>query len=107
MEKKVCGCEGGCSCGVMHGMGVCHYHGKNHLIKIILKLVIVMLIFGFGFKLGEISGSIRGFHGGRGMMDRDGGYRMMQGYGNLDNTLDIGVKAMPPSAQTTPAPVKQ
>src|ERR1035437_3109509 len=67
LDKKQCGdngckssCQGG-TCGEMHSMsgcGGCH-GGKHHLKKMILKLIIVILIFWCGFKLGEITGSIR------------------------------------------------
>ncbi len=91
-----------CECG-MHPMGPMGYHGchggKHHLIKIILKIIIVILIFWCGFKLGNITGSIRGEygHGNR------GGVQMMRGYNNFNNII-------PPNAntgtQTTPTPVK-
>ena len=95
MDKK-CGCgegdckachpnNGGACCGMhsmMMGHGCCG--GRRHLVKIILKIVIVVLIFWCGFKLGEISGSIRTEYGGY----RMGGFKMMQGgwNGYYDNT---------------------
>lgn len=68
MDKMVCG---GKVCG----------HSYNHLIKMILMLFILMMVFCFGFRLGEIS---RGIHGGNNMMYRGGynddfgGVRMMK-----------------------------
>lgn len=74
-----------------------HCHGgKHHLVKMILKLVIIILIFWCGFKLGEITGSIRY---GRGMENRND-FRMMQGYNysnNIPNTNGVVV----------PTPAKQ
>jgi len=82
LDKKVCGgcgcpcsgnCEGG-SCGGMHHG--CH-GGKRHLVKMILKLFILIIIFWCGFKLGEMTGFIRGEYG-RGTS----GFGMMRSYGN-------------------------
>jgi hypothetical protein len=80
MEKKQCGdmcgcksaCQGG-SCGGMQGMYGCH-GGKRHLMKVVLKLLIVIIIFWCGFKLGVMTGFIRAEYG------NGNGYRMMQGY---------------------------
>lgn len=65
------GCMGGCA---MMGH-MCGCHGRHHLVKVILKIIIVVLIFWCGFKLGVITGSIRGG-------ETRGGFRMMQGYNN-------------------------
>jgi hypothetical protein len=77
MDKKECGCgEGKCMCG--GAMGHMHgCHGKYHLVKVILKLVIIIIIFWCGFSLGQITGSIRAGYGraGAGMMLR-GGYNL-------------------------------
>lgn len=64
LDKKQCvGCAGG-SCGGMSSMSGCGGHGEKHyLVKIILKLIIVMIIFSCGFKLGVITGSIRAEYG--------------------------------------------
>ena len=85
MEKKCEGgsCNCGCSGGMMHG-----FHGhKHHLIKMILKLIILGIIFCYAFKLGEINGSLESgrSYGGREMM-RGGnyGYGMMGVYNNSD-----------------------
>jgi hypothetical protein len=74
-NKNVCG--EGCKCGAcgMSGMGGCGCHGgKHHLVKMILKIIIVVLIFWCGFKLGNITGAIRATYGN--------GYGMMRGYYN-------------------------
>ena len=83
MDKPVCGgmCGGSCGgCGGMHGMGGCGCHGgKSHLMKVILKIVIMILIFWCGFKLGVMTGSLQAFYGGG--MRYETGYRMMNGGG--------------------------
>jgi hypothetical protein len=79
MEKK---CEGGCKCGscggMQQGMGGCgcHHGGRHHLMKMILKLVIVIIIFWCGFKLGEMTGFIQAQYG-RGMMMRGGNFNVV------------------------------
>ena len=65
MENKKCEdcakgvCQGGSCCGMhsMWGHG-CH-GGKHHLVKMILKIIIVILIFWCGFRLGETTGFIK------------------------------------------------
>ncbi len=84
-EKKMCGC------GNMPQMG-CHGHhccGKHHLVKMILKILIVVLIFWCGFNLGKIVGTIKGQYGHG--FDK-GNFEMMRGY-NQD---------FAPTADTTP-----
>ena len=83
VEKK---CEEGCKekCGACPGMMFmgahgCHGGKCHHLLKIILKLIIIMMIFCFGFKLGVITGSVRGLQEESRISNR-GGYGMMQGY---------------------------
>ena len=75
-EGEKCGGSCGCnSMGHMHG-----YHGKYHLVKVILKLFIVIIIFWCGFKLGEMTGVIRASYvrtGGMMMMHNSGGYNNM------------------------------
>jgi hypothetical protein len=83
-------CEGcdkcGCCCGSMtrmHGFCGCR-RGVYGLLKVILKIIIIMLIFACGFKLGVLVGSVRGGY------DRVGGFGMMRvGDGNFtfSNTL--------------------
>ncbi|MDE2030839.1 MAG: hypothetical protein KGI58_01085 [Patescibacteria group bacterium] len=75
------------NCHNMHHMGMCGCHGGKYyfMIKAILKIIIVILIFWCGFKLGEITGSIRGYEhtGGR------YGFGMMNGYDNYNNGFDL------------------
>ena len=54
MDKKVCGCGGGMGGGNCGGMGMhgCH-GGKYHLMKVILKLVILIIVFWCGLKAGR------------------------------------------------------
>jgi hypothetical protein len=78
MDKKECGaCGGGC-CGGMHMHG-CHDR-KRHLLKMILKIVIIVLIFWCGFQLGQMTGFIKAEYG-RGIM--------MRGYGNNLNNNTV------------------
>ena len=98
-NKNVCkSClEGGSCCGMHCGHGF--HGGGHHLVKIILKLFIIIIIFWCGFRLGEISGSIRGVNGW-GMMNRNN-WGMMGGYNyykNLPSNVNGGT--------TTPVPVK-
>ncbi len=101
-EDNVCkDCsQGKCCCGMHGGHGF--YGGKHHLVKIILKLFIIIIIFWCGFRLGEITGSIRGAYG-RGMMNRND-YGMMRGYdyyNNIPSNANGGTTPAP-----TPTPVK-
>lgn len=60
MDKKQWGdmeSKDSCGCGMHHG-------GKHHLIKIILKLVIVIIIFWCGFQLGQMTGFIKASENG-------------------------------------------
>jgi hypothetical protein len=87
--KGACGaCP--CAMGHMHG---CH-GGRHHLVKIILKLIIVIIIFWCGFKLGEITGSIRGQYGRTGsfQMIRGGGYSNVVPVNNGGATLPVPSK---------------
>lgn len=75
-------CQGGACCG-MSRMGMCGHGchgGKHHLVKMILKIIIVILIFWCGFKLGEMTGFIKA-QSGYGTSQR-GGFGMMRGYNN-------------------------
>jgi hypothetical protein len=98
MEENKCMCNK-CGCGtctvenVMNGHKMCGT-GYNHLIKFILKLFILMIIFCFGFRLGEISGMI---HGSRSHMMK-GGYEMMGQNKMMDK--DVMIKMM--SEKTNP-----
>ena len=85
VEKK---CEEGCckeKYGGCPGMAFMNAHGCHggkchHLIKIILMLIIVMMIFCFGFKLGSITGSVREAQHENSRSFNRGGYGMMRGY---------------------------
>ncbi len=90
LDKKSCGCGPEMGCGIMAGH-MCH-HGKHHLVKMILKIIIIILIFWCGFKLGEITGSIRA-EGGR--MNRND-FRTIQNYSNT----------LPAVNPTAPAPLQ-
>jgi hypothetical protein len=104
MDKKVCsGCgNSSCTCGGSMGMGCMHgfhHHGKYGLMRMILKIVIVILIFWCGFKLGNIVGYVRAESGRGAMMQRDfnnGGYGMMHGgYSNISPTTSSVTPAVP------------
>ena len=92
-----CG-HSGC-CGSMCDMHGCH-GGRRHLIKMILKIVVIILIFWCGFKLGEMTGFFRAQYGG-GNRELGGSFGMMRGgwndyYNNTPTTV----------APTTPVPAK-
>jgi hypothetical protein len=102
MEKKNCACGGSCGgncgggCGMqMHG---CH-SGKYHLMKMILKIVIIILIFWCGFKLGEMTGFVRAEYG-RGTMMDGGGFGMMRGGYSGNGMMNPGTGTATPA---TPA----
>jgi len=92
--ESQCGqCQGGCHSMAFMGSHGCHGGKCHYLLKIILKLIIVMMIFCFGFKLGVITGSLHG--NGEARNFNRGGYGMMQGYrsANLDlNNLNNGTQ---------------
>ena len=104
VEKK---CEEGCckeKCGGCPGMmfmGAHGYHGGkcHHLLKIILKLIIIMMIFCFGFKLGVITGSVRGLQGENRISNR-GGYGMMRGYNYSNDFQNENFGTQIPTQQT-------
>lgn len=74
---KSSGCGGCCSgVGCMHGMHGCH-GGRRHLLRLILKIVIVIIIFSCGFKLGEMTGIIRSGYG------HGNNFGTIRGYTNL------------------------
>jgi len=93
-------CEmGGDACG--NGCGCKHHH--MHILKWLIKIVIVVIIFSFGVKLGEMKGEIEaysGHHAYRGgmMLQNSGYYGAGQGMMMEDGT---GVMPSPtaPAAQ--------
>jgi hypothetical protein len=115
MENEEKKCEEGCKekCGGCRGMTFMSAHGCHggkchHLIKIILMLVIVMMIFCFGFKLGSITGSIREGRYEHSRSFNKGGYGMMRGYG-YGNLYDVQIENkgnQNPAQNPTPAPIK-
>jgi hypothetical protein len=80
LDKKEEGVKpNGCSCGMGHMHG-CH-GGRHCLVKMILKIIIIILIFWCGYKLGEMTGAIRSGYG-------HNNFRMLQGgYSNLPNNI--------------------
>ncbi len=102
MDKKVCGCGGGMGGGNCGGMGMhgCH-GGKYHLMKVILKLVILIIVFWCGLKLGEMTGFVRAEYG-RGTMTRSD-FGMMRG-GNSDyGYANLPMMNVSPAVPATPA----
>jgi hypothetical protein len=54
-QKCMCGCDGsgsGCMCGWHHG---------HMLFRMLIGLIILVIVFWFGVKLGELRESIRGY----------------------------------------------
>ncbi len=110
VDKKECmgKCEEVCheNCHGTSFMGIhgCHGGKCHHLVKVILKLVIIMLIFCFGFKLGSITGSFRNERS-EGRIQNRGGYGMMRGYNNFNIQPNTNIQN-PTAPATTVAPVK-
>ena len=107
-ECKGCGqgqcgsCHGG-MCSSMMKHGCCG--GRHSLFRVILKIVIVVIIFWCGFKIGEMTGFIRAeYGGGYNMMDGNGfGFRMMRG--GYYNSIPVINPSANPSG-TTPVPAQ-
>ena len=100
MDKKECGCgDGKCMCG--GAMGYRHgCHGRHHLVKIILKLVILIIVFWCGYHLGMMTGFLKAEYG-RGMMTRD-----MSGYGTMRGGYLGGASTVSPATPVTPVPAQ-
>jgi len=97
-----CGCGTGCGCGMhgMHGHGCHGFHGGRHgFFRIIIKLLIIIIIFSAGFKLGEMSGFFKAQYG---YGFERGGFGMMGRY-NYDNSNAV---TLPSNGITTPVPAK-
>lgn len=86
-NKKVC--PEGCEC-VCHGDKTCkgwwcgggYGHGRHHFLRVILGIVILVLVFWCGFRLGALVGVYGGWYSGHmfpGMMWRGGSYYIPQG----------------------------
>lgn len=95
VDKKECGC----GMHFMHGCG-CHC-GKHHLVKIILKIIIVILIFWCGFKLGNITGTIKAESGQHRMANNSRG-----NFGMMHKNYFNNMPTANPGTPTTPAPAK-
>lgn len=106
VDKKECGekmmCDSCSGCGMQKMDGCCH--GKHYHKKMIMKLLVVIIIFACGFKLGELTGMLHSQYG-YGMMRGGDSFRMMRGYNGdgyqNQNIPDAGT--IPPVA---PASVK-
>jgi hypothetical protein len=94
MDKKNCD-----MCG--------HDGSKHYLLRVFLKLIIIALIFMFGFCLGQMTGYIKaqygGYEYGSSMMGRNNyGRGMMNGYGYNNGYYG---QVVPPTT-ITPVPVR-
>jgi len=91
-ESKDC-CKSGGSCYGM-SMGGHGCHGKKYcLLKMVLKIVIIILIFWTGFKLGEMTGFIKANLGsGTG----NNGSWMMRGLNYPNKALNQNNGVIPP-----------
>jgi len=70
-ERCLCGCDGsgmGCACGWHHG---------HTLFRLLIGVILLILVFWFGVKLGELRESIRGYRGYNGTNYGSYGYRPM------------------------------
>jgi hypothetical protein len=77
-KQDECACGDSCRCGCGGGMGHMHccHGGRGHLVRLILKILIVVLIFWCGFRLGEITGSLQASY------RYENSFGMMNGYNN-------------------------
>ena len=99
MEKGTCGCGHSCAGGSCGGMQMHGCHGGRHyLLKVILKLIILALIFMFGFSLGQMTGFIKAGDTREIMRDGNYGEGMIRGYSNYS-----GQTVPPTTATPTPA----
>ena len=87
-ECKGCGqgqcgscCGGMCSSMMGHG---CH-GGKRYLIQVILKIIILILVFWCGVKIGEMTGFIKASYGQKIEQNGFGSGMMRGGWGNYSN----------------------
>ena len=97
IDKKQCGdmCKesdhSACCGGIGHMQG-CH-GGKCHLVKMILKIIIVILVFFFGFKIGVMTGYLQAGYG-RGVIGENN-FGMMRGFNYYNNPLNNGGTQVP------------
>lgn len=106
LDKKQCEenggkkcCHGGSCCGMSLMSGHECHGGKHHLAKVILKLIIIIIIFCSGFRLGEITGSIKAERG----YGNRGGFGMMRGYYNSEIPNINGAEQIPTQVPPTQA----
>ena len=97
-ESKDCCKSGGSCCGMFMGGHGCH--GRKHcLLRIVLKIVIVLLIFWAGFKLGEMTGYVKANLGSG--WEKNGSW-MMKGFNYPKNNLNQNSGVNPPVNNGTP-----
>jgi hypothetical protein len=98
---------GGCGCGCGHcgaggcggGMCSCWKYGGHRPLRILLGLIILVIVFAMGMKLGELKGMYNsGFYGG----DMWGGRNMMRGYPGMMMNGGMNGNPMMQSTTTTP-----
>jgi len=82
-NKNGCG-ENKSGCG---GCGGCGYHHK-HMMKWLVKIVLAVLIFSFGYQIGEMKGMLRSQFGGY----RHGGFAMPMMYGEYWGDTQVGAE---------------
>ena len=88
-------CGDSCHCGCCGGMGHMHgcHGGRYHIIRMILKIVLVVIIFWCGFRLGEMIGFIKANTG------YGNDFRMMSGYNNYPDNVPISNSSNATQAQ--------
>ena len=94
-----------CSCGScgMMGRGMCGMCGGRRFwaLRWLLGLVILVIVFWLGVKIGEFKGSFEGGYGFYGRMSRHG--MMMGGQGRMKYPLSVMMTEPTTPASTTPA----
>lgn len=77
----------GMGCRQMHGM---HCGGRNFWLRWVLGVIILVIVFVAGVKVGEFKQDLRGGAYGYGML-KERGYNMMSGYGMMQQPRwDVG-----------------
>jgi hypothetical protein len=94
--SKACACMTCHDHGSMHG-GMCCCCGRGgrfSILRIVIGLLLLIFVFWFGVKVGEVKVLFGGGYGGRSMM-------MRSGYGGYVNPGGPMIPATPPTPNTT------
>lgn len=87
-KKCVCGCDGNGTC-------MCGWHHGHMLFRLLIGIIILILVFWFGVKLGELREIVRGGYGG-------GQYYPMMRYRTMPSMTTMPSPTATPSTTATP-----